>query len=288
MNRGRKFLKQLFLNPPLRVAAFGTVALIALALSSLSALADSSQNYTGNVFTFFSCGPNAMNTATMDCPNDPAPGNTLTSYTATDHVTATLTTTSPLPANLNYADVTSLPGFSLTMHDGQQTLTSATACCTVAKVSTDGSGNIIGPWLVFINQGNTADSGIGTENEPPVNPFVQDSGVLACCDPTIHGDIAINQFNPGTWNSGSASPATQVSNLITLIQGMQIPQQGMSLISQLQQLLADINSSGPACQDLNAFANHVQAQTGKKILTTQANQIMTADASIYAALNCGP
>jgi len=83
-----------------------------------SAFAQATYRYTGNPFTFFSCGPNADDTATMDC-STPAPTNIHTSYTATDHVTATLTLDAPLGPNFAYSDVRTLPGFSLTLDDGE-------------------------------------------------------------------------------------------------------------------------------------------------------------------------
>jgi hypothetical protein len=78
-----------------------------------------------------------------------------------------------------------------------------------------------------------------------------------------------------------------VSSLITTVQGMSIPKQGTSLTDKLNQILTDINTqNGLACQDLTAFANQVNAQTGKTITTAQANQLLTAVASIEAALKC--
>jgi hypothetical protein len=279
------------LSCALRAGALGAITLTALVLSSQAAVAQATYQYTGKPFTLFSCGPSSPGPGTLDCPNDPAPGNALTSYTATDHVSATLTFDSPLAGGLNYSDVTSVAGFKLTLNDGHQTLISGTASAAgglIAKVSTDAGGQIIGPWLLVINEGNAADSGIASENEPPVQPFVQDTGTLACCDPTIQGDIAINQFAAGTWGSGAPSPAQQISSLITLVQQMQIPQQGTSLTDQLQQVATDITAqNGLACQDLNTFASHVKAQTGKKITTAQSNQILTAVASLAAVPKCG-
>lgn len=286
----KNVLRSSYLRGLLQAGTLGAVALTGLALSSSRAAAQATYNYTGNPFMFFSCGPNADDTATKGCLNDPAPGNTLTSYTATDHVTATLSFDSPLPPNLSYQDIKSVAGFLLTMNDGHQTLSSAASPGgVIAKVSTDGNGQIIGPWLLVLNLGNTADSGIATENEPPVAPFVADSGTLACCDPTIQGDLASNQNTPGTWgNSSSPDPAQMVGNLITTVQQMNIPQQGTSLVDQLQRVQTDISTqNGLACQDLANFASHVKAQTGKKITAAQASQIQTAVASLAAALNCG-
>ena len=79
-----------------------------------------------------------------------------------------------------------------------------------------------------------------------------------------------------------------MADLITLVQQMKIPAQGSSLTDQLQQVATDISAqSGKACGDLNAFANHVKAQTGKKITAAQAKQIQAAVASLASALKCG-
>jgi hypothetical protein len=194
------------------------IALAGFTLATVTARAQISYSYTGNPFTLFSCGPSGFG-GTLDCPNAPAPGNPHTSYTATDHVTATLIVSSALAPNLNYQDTTTVPGFQLTMNDGHQTLVTGTASGPffIAKVSTDANGNIIGPWLLVINVGNAADSGIASENEPPVNPFVQDQGTLACCDPNPPGDIAINQNNAGVWSPGSGLAPTPTYGTVTRI-----------------------------------------------------------------------
>ncbi len=181
------------------------------------AFAQATYQYVGNPFTYFSCGPSSDNTATMDCFNAPAPGNTHTSYTGTDHVTATLTFSSALPANLNYQDVTGFAGFVLTLSDGHQTLSTTTPRIgLIAKVSTDAAGQLTGPWLLVINLGNPANSGIASENEPPIQPFVQDTGTLACCDPTVSGNLAINLNAAGTWG-GSASQNGLTSGAFTRV-----------------------------------------------------------------------
>jgi hypothetical protein len=78
-----------------------------------------------------------------------------------------------------------------------------------------------------------------------------------------------------------------VASPITVVQGMQIPQQGTSLTDQLKTVAADINTqNGRACQDLLLFVNHVKAQRGKKITVAQANQLLAAAAAIQAALGC--
>jgi uncharacterized repeat protein (TIGR01451 family) len=102
----------------------------------------------------------------------------------------------------------------------------------------------------------------------------------------------------GTGNTASASltvdnaptgPAQMVASLIATLQGMNIPKQGTSLTDQLQQVATDIaTNNGLACQDLAAFAHHINAQIGKTITAAQANQLLTAVASLASALKCGP
>ena len=191
---------------------FISLALIIAALSP-PASAQINYTYTGNPFTLFSCGPfidMGVVTGTLDCTT--AGPNANTSYKTGDHVSATLTLTTPLGANLTLADVKSLPGFVLTLNDGEQTLSTSThPPAVVAKVSTDATGNIIAPWQLEIFLGNASDTGIASFDDPS-GAGVIDEGVLACCDPTVPGNLALNQssaFPPGTgagaWGAGGGT-----------------------------------------------------------------------------------
>src|SRR5690242_2402074 len=112
--------------------------------SLAAAAAPTVYRYTGNVFTLFSCGASDGSGA---CAT-PAPTNPYTSYTATDHITATLTLDSPLPANASMLDLKTLPGFQLSLNDGHQTLTQADSSDGISvDVSTDATGEIIGWYL---------------------------------------------------------------------------------------------------------------------------------------------
>jgi hypothetical protein len=83
------------------------------------------------------------------------------------------------------------------------------------------------------------------------------------------------------------TPAQMVAGLISLVQQMQIRNQGSSFTDQLQQVETDINTRNrQACGDLKGFTNHLRAQTGKTVTTAQANQILAAVAEIQAALGC--
>ena len=83
--------------------------------------------------------------------------------------------------------------------------------------------------------------------------------------------------------------ATQTSNQITTIQSFHLPSNGAtSFISQLQAVQADMsaNNTAQACSDLTGFINHVQAPSGKKLTTSQANQLITGAKRIQAVLGC--
>src|SRR5579862_4861775 len=172
-----------------------------LALSGLPAFAQATNyQYTGHPFVFFSCG------GSSECTT-PGP-NANTSYSASNFVTATMTLAAPLAANLSLQDATTLPGFQLTMNDGQQTVTAPLpGSGVVALVSTDASGNIVEPWAVFINTGGFDNGGVAALNYPGGNG-VGDEGVLECCYPPSAGNVGQNNLAsifgaPGTWTTNA-------------------------------------------------------------------------------------
>jgi hypothetical protein len=270
----------------LQAGTFGAVALIGLVLSSQPAVAQTTYNYKGNPFTGFSCGPNADDSATMDC-STPAPTNTYTSYTATDFVSATLTLGSPLPANFTLQDVRTFSGFTLTMNDGQHTVTVADALGGMfAEVSTDASGQI-NQWRFVLNTGGAENGGIATINE---GASVFDQGVLACCDPTVSGNLADNFSMPGIWSGGAVSPAAAVTNLINVVAN---PLLGLThaqitgLTDILKGALLSINAgrSKLAVAELNAFIAAVRILRGiHQISASTANTLITAAQAIVPLL----
>jgi hypothetical protein len=83
--------------------------------------------------------------------------------------------------------------------------------------------------------------------------------------------------------------ATQVSNLITTVNSFGLPadiQAGFD--TQLQAVQADLaaNNTPQACSDLTAFINHVQAQSGKHLTVSQANQLLAAAKQVQAVQGC--
>lgn len=274
--------------PPLaaisrRIACTLTLLLASGVAVPLPAAAQAVYRYTGLPFTLFSCGPSPSGSGTLLC-SSPAPGNPYTSYTATDRVTAALTLTAPLPANLALADVRSMPGFRLELSDGRHSVTDTQQAGMAAEVATDGAGNIV-RWRLIINTGGLDNGGIATQNAT----FVADSGTLRCCDPTVSGDLARNSNLPGSWTGGVPSPAAATRSLITLVaspdlgltQG-QVASLTDKLANALESIVAGLNKQ--AINQLNAFIASVQssAKTGK--MSEAAAAMLTAAAQAIIAM----
>ena len=267
------------------------LALFGLTFSSQPAQAQATYSYRGNPFTLFSCGPSNPGPGDVLC-STPGP-NAFTSYTAADFVSGTLTFTNPLPANMSLQDLTSLPGFQLTLNDGQHTVTNAIAPGLIVQVATDASGNIVSWWLIM-NTGGTQNGGIGTVNfsNPVSGSHVFDQGVLACCDPTVPGNLAYLFSSPGTWTSGSGtpSPATLVTNLIQQVSNplLQLTLgESSSLTDKLINALASIQAgqNKQAINQLNAFISAVQTYLKNgKISAQTATTLTNAATAIIAVL----
>lgn len=274
------------------IAALATI-FIAFAATGERAAAQAVYNYTGNPFNLFSCGPSSPGPGTIDC-STPSPTNPDTSYTATDHVTATLTLDSPLGPNFAYADISSLPGFSLTLNDGEHMvstpLTSGQGLFGFA--GTDASGNI-NQWRLGINTGGFDNGGIITFNfTDSSGTHVFDWGTLKCCDPTPGGDLAQNFSMPGTWTGGSSppSPTSSVNNLIGMLSNplLQLTSgQVNSLTDKLNNVLVSLQAglNKQAVNQLNAFINSVQSSVkNQKISSQTGTTLINAANAIIAVL----
>jgi hypothetical protein len=268
------------------------IALFAMASLTVPTLAQTTYTYTGNPFTLFSCGPNMDNTGDIDC-STPGPNN-YTLYTAANFVSGTLTFTNPLAPNLSLQDVTTLPGFQLSLNDGQHTVTYAIAVGRIVEVSTDASGNITSWWIV-LNTGGTQNGGIATVNFVDTNSVshVFDSGTLACCTPTIQGDLALNFGIAGSWTSGGGTPtpAALTTNLIEMLSDPLLhltAGQTSSFTDKLNNALASIQAgqNKQAINQLNAFISSVQTNLkGGKISAQTATRLTNAAQAIIAALS---
>lgn len=132
------------------------------------------------------------------------------------------------------------------------------------------------------------NGGIATINK---GTSIIDSGTLACCDPTVSGNLALNLSMPGTWSSGSPRPTAAITSLIN----MQVnPTRGFtqgqvnSLTDKLKSALASIQAglTKQAVNQLNAFISSVQtAQTTGKPGAQTATTPINAAAAIIAMLS---
>lgn len=84
-------------------------------------------------------------------------------------------------------------------------------------------------------------------------------------------------------------PATKVNDLIAVVRSFNLPGGLESrLITQLQNARAAIEASNipAACASLSEFISECQAQSGKKLTTAQANQLIGSASEIKAVLGC--
>ena len=249
-----------------------------IATLSVSASAQATYNYTGNPFALFSCGGNTDGVSWSLC-STPGP-NVNSTYTATDKVTATLVLANPLPASQAITDVRTFAGFHLTLSDGEHTVTDADQQGMFAEVGTDAAG-AINQWRLVINTGYPLNGGVATINK---TTSVFDVGTLLGVYPGNQGYI----FSaPGTWNSGTPSPASALTNLIDLLSNptLQLTSgQITSLTDKLNNALASIQAgeNKQATNQLQAFINSVQSsqKTGKMGTQTATTLINAANAII--------
>ena len=121
-------------------------------------------------------------------------------YTSTMMVTGTIALASALPPNLVLSNVSIL---DFSFNDGAISFVPANGSTIFARLSTDGSGSIIAPYLVVLNQA-TLPGGfgpyIGITDEPP-NITEVDVGVFGsgpCVQPSCNRQAAISRV-AGVW-----------------------------------------------------------------------------------------
>ena len=128
-------------------------------------------------------------------------GATFGEYAPGERVTATITVSVPFGPNRGPFDPTTLPGFTITMNDGVQTLTTGSGGVTTnGIVSTDGNGNIL-TWS-FTNDASQAGNEISTDYQSPTSAVDLGSrnnndGQQLC----TAGDCASIADTPGTWTT---------------------------------------------------------------------------------------
>ena len=134
---------------------------------------------------------------------------------------------------------------------------------------------------------------IGAVIFPPVNCTPASGSTFAIGTTTVTCTVSDSDDTPSSVSQSFTvtvnGAATQVSDLISLVNSFGLPadiQAGFD--TQLQAVQTDLTNNNPAqaCSDLTAFINHVQAQSGKHLTVSQANQLLTAAKQIQAVLGC--
>ena len=203
-----------------------------------------------------------------------------TLWTTSNRITATLTTPGLLPAGYSNSTTTCPAGTTFTLTAGTVTISTTDPNVTVygCYFATDGSGNIT-TW--YLSPSNN-DFDILTETALPGANAATDEAQNA--HHTSDADIF---DHPGTWTPPTAA------NITTALLGkftggiFQLNKSlGTSLTDQLNTVFTDLNNNytGQACTDLQIFANHVKAQKGKAINSTDAATIMQWVGWIAAAI----
>jgi hypothetical protein len=129
---------------------------------------------------------------------------------------------------------------------------------------------------------------------PPVNCTPASGSTFAIGTTTATCTVSDNDDTPSSMSQSFTvtvnGAATQVSALISLVNSFNLSPQGTqtSFDSQLQAVQADLadNNTAQACSDLTSFINHVQAQSGKYLTVSQANQLIAAATNIKKVLGC--
>ena len=99
------------------------------------------------------------------------------------------------------------------------------------------------------------------------------------------GQITGNGVNPsGALHAFLLSPAS-ISSLINLVNSFNLPAgTTSSLVAKL--LTAQAATGNASCQQLDAFIQEVQAESGKALTTTQANQLIAMADAVKAGQGC--
>jgi hypothetical protein len=132
------------------------------------------------------------------------------------------------------------------------------------------------------------DSPLPTANCSPISGSVFPIGTttVTC---TVSDSDDTNSPVSGSFQVVVVGASGQVTSTISLVNSFGLPadiQAGFD--TQLQAVQTDLTNNNPAqaCSDLTAFINHIQAQSGKHLTVSQANQLLAAAKQVQAVLGC--
>jgi hypothetical protein len=211
-------------------------------------------------------------TASVTCT--PASGSTFPIGTTTVTCTATDSDDTNSPVSQS---------FTVTVNDTDLGLTNLPTNLTVNATSPQGATVTYTPPTAV-----DEDSPL-----PPVNCTPASGSTFPIGTTTVTCTVSDSDDTPSsvsqTFTVTVNGAATQVSNLINTVNSFGLPadiQAGFD--TQLQAVQTDLTNNNPAqaCSDLTAFINHVQAQSGKHLTVSQANQLLAAAKQVQAVLGC--
>jgi hypothetical protein len=200
---------------------------------------------------------------------------------ANNALAPTLTIVSSIVADNSADDVASgaVPAFTI---NATNSLTGT--ICSTCNISIAGSGNLSGvdPMLdeLDFNGGPTRTQAL----------LLGSPAIAAGSNPL---NLATDQRGPGFPREVNGAtdigayqfqPSEMFSELIADVTDLHF-KQAIGLLTNASQQF-DAGNVRPACNDLNAFINQVQAQTGKQLTVSSANGLITAADQIRAALDC--
>lgn len=174
-----------------------------------------------------------------------------------------------------------------------------TSCSTSGAV-TGITATFAGGACIFANTGAVRilpGASIGTESftipaGTPVGTLITQTASNCLNVTTPCTPLAASTLNSPVPCSGVCTvlgAAAQVTNLESIVQGLGLPADfANSLLSKLQSIQQDLSSGATtdACNQLQAFSNQVQAQSGKQLTTGQASQLVRDANGIRSTIGC--
>ena len=169
--------------------------------------------------------------------------------------------------------------------DSDLALTNVPSAITVDATSPHGAAVTYTPPTATDESG---DSPLPTVNCSPASgsTFAIGTTTVTC---TASDSDDTNSPVSGSFQVVVVGASGQVTSTISLVNSFGLPadiQAGFD--TQLQAVQTDLTNNNPAqaCSDLTAFINHVQAQSGKHLTVSQANQLLAAAKQVQAVLGC--
>src|SRR5205823_6578745 len=100
---------------------------------------------------------------------------------------------------------------------------------------------------------------------------------------------AAGNSSSGSFSISVNGPSTQTANLVNLVDSFNLPAGTSTSLNGTLQNAINAFAAGntiTACNELDAFINKVQAQSGKKLTTAQADALIASANQIKTAQGC--